>query len=419
MIPIPKHFKKAAAVLLLLGSCYPTARACGDLRIPTTHFEGVNEEGFVSRWSQLGALDLGEIQVPVITGFQTYKTYISPELGSGWILPLLDANIVQKDEKSFEMVQPDGWRVRFWRDGQNPNILHGSNLALAEIRGDTITVNSTCGSGWKMVFTQGKITSLSKGNHTLTIQRDGMGRGVAVRDGITPVMTLEQDPATGLAKSIQIGDQKYQLGYDGKPRVENIGGQNLVGGVEPSLHEITYPQEMGGNKETFDFAVTEKMLPELKITDTEGKERMIVWGLDGRMLQDGEWSYKITPSRDAGANAAIERTNAQKQKEYWFRDDPNGKETTLALDGTKEIKNWFTSGILAGMIRSSEKTYNDSKEKINYIYTDKGNLFREKLGRRIIEHDSNGQVVRITDSEKIILEIIKNKEKNTSRVVVH
>jgi YD repeat-containing protein len=417
MIPIPKHFKKPVAVLLLLGSCYPTARACGDLRIPTTHFEGVNEEGFVSRWSQLGALDLGDIQVPVITGFQTYKTYISPELGSGWILPLLDANIVQKDEKSFEMVQPDGWRVHFWRDGQNPNILHGSNLALAEIQGDTITVNSTCGSGWKMVFTQGKITSLSKGNHTLTIQRDGMGRGVAVRDGITPVMTLEQDQVTGLAKSIQIGDQKYQLGYDGKPRVENIGGQNLVGGVEPSLHEISNPD---GKKETYDFAVTEKMLPELKITDAQGKERMIVWGLDGRMLQDGEWSYKISPSKEAGANAAIERANQQSQKEYWFKDDPNGRETTVALDGTKTERSWFTSGVLAGKTRKeiiigSNKIINQNSWK----YDENGTLIRSNQDGIATDYDAIGRQIKISqngralnytyDSEGFITAINKTK----------
>jgi hypothetical protein len=306
--PLKVMLACAVAILLLSSE----AHACGDWSLPQNHFEGVNSTGFVDLWEQIGTLDLGEVKVPVNIGFQTYLPYVSKELGAGWILPLLDANIVQRDEGTFDMVQPDGWIALFRRDGSNPNILHGSGGMLAEIQGSTITVNSTCGSGWKMVFTQGKLTTLSKGKHTLSIERDALGRGVAIRDGITPVMRLEQDQATGLAKSIQIGAQKYQLAYDGKPRIENVGGQNLVGGVEPSLHEITYPQEMGGKKETYDFALTEKMLPELKITDTEGKERMIVWGLDGRMLQDGEWSYKITPSRDAGANAAIERTNAQR-----------------------------------------------------------------------------------------------------------
>jgi hypothetical protein len=377
MILIPKYLKRSVAVLLLVGSTYPNGRACGDLRIPSTHFEGVNEEGCVSRWSQLGALNLGDIQVPVITGFQTYKNYISPELGSGWILPLLDANIVQRDEGTFDMVQPDGWRVHFWRDANNPNVLHGSNLGLAEIQGDTITVNSTCGSGWKMVFTQGKITSLSKGNHTLSIQRDAQGRGVAVRDGLTPVMTLEQDQATGLAKSILIRNKRYELGYDGKPRIENVGGQNLVGGVEPSLHQISYPPEMGGKKETYDFAVTEKMLPNLKITDTQGRERMIVWGTDGKIVQDGEWSYNIKPGSDPKGNAAIGRTNPQKQREYWFRDEEKGVEESSYANGYSRKSTWFTSGVLAGKKRIIVDCLNGKEIRTRkWTYNETGKLIR-------------------------------------------
>jgi YD repeat-containing protein len=392
----PKKSQSRLGVMLVCTAVFllplQEIRACGDWSLPQNHFEGVNSTGFVDYWEQIGTLDLGDIKVPVNIGFQTYLPYVSKELGAGWILPLLDANIVQRDEGTFDMVQPDGWIALFRRDGSNPNILHGSGGMLAEIQGSTITVNSTCGSGWKMVFTQGKLTSLSKGKHTLSIERDDLGRGVAIRDGITPVMRLEQDQATGLAKSIQIGSQKYLFDYEGKPRIENVGGQNLVGGVEPSLHQITYPQEMGGKKETFDFAVTDKMLPDLKITDAQGKKRMIVWGLDGRMLQDGEWSYKITPSKETVANAAIERTNAQKQKEYWFRDDPNGKETTLALDGVKTEKSWFTSGVAAGAIRKKEMIVKGvSKVIYQASYNEEGKLFREFL--------ENGEVNQFTYAE--------------------
>jgi YD repeat-containing protein len=406
-------------------------RACGDWSLPQNHFEGVNSTGFVDLWEQIGTLDLGEIKVPVNIGFQTYLPYVSKELGAGWILPLLDANIVQRDEGTFDMVQPDGWIALFRRDGSNPNILHGSGGMLAEIQGSTITVNSTCGSGWKMVFTQGKLTSLSKGKHTLSIERDDLGRGVAIRDGITPVMRLEQDQATGLAKSIQIGPQKYQLAYDGKPRIENVGGQNLVGGVEPSLHQITYPQEMGGKKETYDFAVTDKMLPDLKITDAQGKERMIVWGCDGKILQDGEWAYKITPGSDARANAAIERTNPQKQMEYWFKDEERGQETTLALDGTKEIKNWFTSGMVAGAIRKKEKIIKGvSKVMYQASYNEKGKLFRELLENgevnqfayaedgnktKQIQHSKSGELKDTIEYQKGRIAVVRSVDGRTTQ----
>jgi hypothetical protein len=400
----PKKSQSRLGVMLVCTAVFllplQEIRACGDWSLPQNHFEGVNSTGFVDLWEQIGTLDLGEIKVPVNIGFQTYLPYVSKELGAGWILPLLDANIVQRDEGTFDMVQPDGWIALFRRDGSNPNILHGSGGMLAEISGSTITVNSTCGSGWKMVFTQGKITSLSKGSHTLSIQRDQMGRGIAVRDGITPVMTLEQDQATGLAKSILIRDQKYELSYDGKPRVENVGGQNLVGGVEPSLHLISYPD---GKKQTFDFAVTEKMLPSLKITDTNGKERMIVWGLDGRMLQDGVWSYMITPSKVAGANAAIERTNHQNQKESWFKDDPNGKETTIALDGTKTERTWFTSGLLAGKTRKEITLLNNKiVNQNNWKYDEKGLLIRSIQDGTARDYDAMGRQIKISQNGRSI-----------------
>ena len=205
-----------------------------------------------------------------------------------------------------------------------------------------------------------------------------MGRGVAVRDGITPVMTLEQDQATGLAKSITLGEKKYEFAYDGKPRIENIGGQKLVGGVEPSLHQITYPEEMGGKKETYDFAVTEQMLPELKITDTEGKERMIVWGVDGRMVKDGDWTYTMTPQSDPNARyASIKRINAGGQSELWNRDEAKGEEVTQGLDGVKKIKTWFTSGVLMGKRRKEITMFNNKIINQNsWFYDEKGKLIR-------------------------------------------
>ena len=364
--------------LLALAESVTGLKACGDFRLPQNHFEGVPALGYVSIWKQIDVLDLGDLKIPVITGFQTYRQQPSPELGSGWFLPLLDANIIQTDEKTFRMAQPDGKNETLKRDKENPSILHGTGGWTAEIVGNDITVHSQCGSGWKLVYTNGKLTTLSKGTHTLTIQRDEMGRGVAVRDGITPVMTLEQDQATGLAKSITLGEKKYEFAYDGKPRIENIGGQKLVGGVEPSLHQITYPEEMGGKKETYDFAVTEQMLPELKITDTEGKERMIVWGVDGRMVKDGDWTYTMTPQSDPNARyASIKRINAGGQSELWNRDEAKGEEVTQGLDGVKKIKTWFTSGVLMGKRRKEITMFNNKIINQNsWFYDEKGKLIR-------------------------------------------
>lgn len=194
-----------------------------------------------------------------------------------------------------------------------------------------------------------------------------------------------------------------------------------MGGVEPSLHQISYPQEMGGKKETYEFAVTEKMLPELKITDAQGKERMIVWGLDGRMLQDGEWNYKITPSRDARANAVIERTNTQKQNEYWFRDEEKGMETTLALDGTKTEKSWFTSGAAHGKTKKVIQIAGGVKKVLEQSsYDEKGLIIRKinsKGGITLFRYNQNGERIFATPEElrrkeQTLLSLISDKNEN-------
>jgi hypothetical protein len=392
--------------------------ACGDFRMPSNHFEGVSSQGYVSIWKQLDTLDLGDASVPILLGAQTYREIPSGELGAGWIMPLFDSGIVQRDENTFDMITPDGTMDFFSRDGSDPNILHGSSGWTAEIQGSDIIVHSKCGSGWKMVFRQGKLNSLSKGSHKLGIQRDQLNRPTGITENGISRLALNRDEKTGLMSSLEMNGKKYLLGYDGKPRLENVGGQNLVGGVDSSLHEISRPD---GKKETYDFAVTDKMLPNLKITDTTGKERMIVWGLDGKILQDGEGSYKITPSRDAGANAAIERTNQQNQKEYWFKDDPNGMETTVALDGIKTERSWFTSGPAHGKTRKVEQVDGGIKKVLEQSsYDEKGLIIRKidsKGGITLFKYNQNGERIYATPEElrrkeQTLLSLISNKNED-------
>ncbi|MCX6960742.1 MAG: hypothetical protein NTW91_10800 [Verrucomicrobia bacterium] len=377
--------------------------ACGDFRMPSNHFEGVTSRGYVSIWKQLDALDLGDTSVPILLGVQTYRAIPSGELGSGWLMPLFDSGIVQRDENTFDMITPDGTMDFFYRDGSDPSVLHGSSGWTGEIQGNDVIVHSKCGSGWKMVFRQGRLDTLSKGSHELKIQRDPLNRPTGITENGVTRMALTRDEKTGLMRALEMNGKKYLFGYEGKPRVETVGGQNLVGGVDSSLHEIIHPD---GKKETHDLAVTDKMLPNLKITDAQGKERMIVWGTDGKIIQDGEWSYKITPSREAGVNAAIERTNIQKQKEYWFKDDPNGKETTVAKDGTKTERSWFTSGVLAGKERKEVIELNNNiLNKKNWGYDDQG--------RKTIESNNSSTIRYKLNINGDISSFIKLEEKKS------
>jgi YD repeat-containing protein len=419
-----KRFRKSdiQSLCILAGvigiASIKSLMACGDFRMPSNHFEGVSSQGYVSVWKQLDALDLGDASVPILLGAQTYRATPSGELGSGWIMPLFDSGIVQRDENTFDMITPDGTMDFFSRDGSDPNILHGSSGWTGEIQGSDITVYSKCGSGWKMVFRQGRLESLSKGSHELKVQKDQHNQPVGITvNGITR-LALTRDEKTGLMSSLQINGKKYLFGYDGKPRIENVGGQNLVGGVESSLHQITYPQEMGGKKETYDFAVTEKMLPDLKITDTEGKERAIVWGLDGRMLQDGEWSYKITPPPNPKTTAAIERKNTEGKSEFWNKDEERGEEVSINLGGVKITTTRFTSGNLTNKIKSKISSIClNKKERIfdayKAYYNENGDLIRENLNNSIhsYDRDEEGKITKEYENKNLIKEITYKNNK--------
>jgi YD repeat-containing protein len=390
----------ALAISLALG--VRGALACGDFRMPSNHFEGVTSRGYVSIWKQLDALDLGDTSVPILLGAQTYRSIPSGALGSGWIMPLFDSGIVQRDENTFDMITPDGTMDFFYRDGSDPSILNGSSGWTGEIQGNDVIVHSKCGSGWKMVFRQGRLDTLSKGNHELRIQRDPLNRPTGITENGVSRVALNRDEKTGLMSALEMNGKKYQFDYDGKPQVENLNGTIVVGSVEPSLHKITYFNETvkeGVKSESYDFAVTEKMLPSLKITDAQGKERMIVWGMDGRILQDGEWNYKITSSKETVANAIIERVNNQKKKEYWYKDDPNGKETTVSLDGTKTERSWFTSGVLAGKERK-EITIQNNKiiNQNSWSYNEHGTLVRSYREGIATDYDEMGRQTKISQS---------------------
>jgi antitoxin component YwqK of YwqJK toxin-antitoxin module len=70
--------------------------------------------------------------------------------------------------------------------------------------------------------------------------------------------------------------------------------------------------------------------------------------------------------------------------EYWFKDEERGQETTLALDGTKTIENWFTSGPAHGKTRKTEITKNGKLTVHRRTYDEKGNLIKESKPEGVI-----------------------------------
>lgn len=94
---------------------------CGlDWTLPLAHFAGVDENGCVSYWENIGEIDLGDkVVLPVHIGFNSHREASSPVLGRGWIVALLESHVEPIDESAMHVIMPDGWTFLFLRNGNS------------------------------------------------------------------------------------------------------------------------------------------------------------------------------------------------------------------------------------------------------------------------------------------------------------
>lgn len=370
-------FASCLAFFLVLSS---QVFGCGlSWDVPQDHFPGVNGKGFVSYFEKVGTVDMGDdLKLPLIINFNSSNEKISPYLGKSFTLFLLESNIVQTGDNSFMATFPDGSLNLFIRNSPEDTILQGSAGWKGVINGDTITAWAPC--GWKFEFYKGHILSITTAK-SRKLEFVYLGNVVqAIREGGAAKFTVEQGNP-GEAKALEFNAKRIEIALDQKPRVQNIAGQNVVGGIDRSLKSLD-PSE--GASRSFEFAVDQKVQPTLKIADQAGLLRLFTWDAGTkRAISDNDWTYNITPHD--GTTAAINRTNSNKQSEFWFRDTSNGMETIQGVDGVKIIKTWFLSGPLSGKIRKIERIANGKAEVVlGNVYDEQGRLIRR------ITRDENG-----------------------------
>ena len=375
-----------------------SAVACGiDWEVPHNHFDGVSENGDFSYWRDIGTFDLGEgLKIPLVIGFKPTRGGNSL-LGRGWIIPLLESNVVQVDETKFLLTQPDGITRQFWRKKPDDLLLKGQGNWAGQIQGNTIVLWADC--GWKLVFSKGKITSITTPkNRVLNVVYGGDGMMKLLENGSAVLQVA--NTANGVGMKLSFGTNQIDLEMDKRPRVEVVKGLNVVGGYEKSLHRVRLS---GAREAVYDFAVDKKMQPTLKIAgDTD---RMFTWDAkSGKLIKDGEWSYNIKPGDNWWDNTAQGRINTKNQKEFWFFDKVNGREIMEGIDGTRKVTHYFASGILRGRIRKEEKISERGSE-VTYqaVYDEKGKLLREAKddGVTILyKYDRKGNRIGATSNGK-------------------
>ncbi|MDR0533586.1 MAG: hypothetical protein LBH01_06495 [Verrucomicrobiales bacterium] len=388
-------------------------QACGiGWNLPRSYFDGVSAQGKVLYSDKIGELDLGEgLKLPLYVFFKSDWENNSPYLGQGWMLPLLESRLEQVDENTFKMWMPDGWYKFFWRDNKDKNILHSGGGWVAQIQGDTITTWADC--GWKVVYTKGKIVSMSTPqSRTFVYLYAANNRISEIRENGMPILRVKTDQQ-GDVSGLEMGGKVITFGYGQKPQVQNINGQNLIGAVTKSMNRVV---QADGVTKTFAYGTTNALEPTLAIND----DRVIVWDAKTKIIKkDGDWSYHINPNvANFNANVAIDRANAKGQHQYWFNESWLGRETIIAEDGSKTVAEWFVSGTLAGNIRSIVTTKNGTTvHSFSNVFDDKGRLLRINSNdfdaRRTYSDGSNSYNEEIVGHNQQMINVSK-KDKETT-----
>ena len=394
---VPRHGTplRVAAALGVLLAVTRSVFGCGlDWHLPRNHFDGVDAYGHISYWERIGEVDCGEgLSLPLQINFNSGRDSgaPSPYLGQGWLLPLLESRFIQDDETHFHMVQPDGLNNRFLRGNSDERVLDGSAGWKAEIKSETITAWAAC--GWKLVFTSGHVASMTtpKGRQLDWVYEGG--RVSELREGSATRLKVQYGP-DGRAAALSLpGGKRILLALDKKPRVQSIGGQEVIAGVDSSLSELTLAD---GQKRHFVFSTDEKKLPTLKIEGQKSGQgtgatlepsRLLGWDPQTRLAsRDGDWNYQVIPNADPeSGDAAITRTDATGEKEYWFKDKANGQETTQGVDGTKYVKSWCLDGSMRGRLRKVLEVKDGvSRVASQFTYDQNGRLLRE------VKYDDKG-----------------------------
>jgi hypothetical protein len=373
------HAKAVAIVagLLLLGYLAAAHAECGaDLGLPRNHFEGVNERGFVSHWEEIAKVDCGAgLELPLNINFRSDRELVSPYIGYGWSVALLESRFLQVDDRKFIMTQINGTQSSYYRRGPADKVLKGDGGWIAQIGEDTVIATAPC--GWKITFVRGRISSiLTPKNRKLEFVYAGTIVRDIVENGVSKVH-LEMSEDGGCAKAIVLNGRRIEVDMAGRPRVQTIRGQRIIAEVAPSLHQVTVP---GATRREFSFSTDPQLTPTLATSGE--KPHFYTWDPSTkRVLSDNKWSYNVKPSA-AGLYAEISRTNDSGGSEFWYNDLARARETVknAADDFSLVYSRFGGSGPLAGQLRKVERVRGSSVETIqSTVYDEKGCLLKELL----------------------------------------
>jgi hypothetical protein len=239
--------------------------------------------------------------IPIWVTFSSQKESSSPYVGYGWTIPFLESRIIQLDENSFKLDQPDGTFRIFTRDSKNPTILTAADNWKAEIRGDGVSAYAPCGT--KLSFNKGRIASFENDGRRFDYVYANE-QVSEIREGNRRVVRVDSEAGTGIVSGLTFPDgTQVGLLMGQRPVVQSIGGKLMVTRMADGLSKI---DRQSGVPVVVEYSVDKASVqPELKIGDLK-----VAWDAATQLAtRVGDWRYSIKAPVGAFLPASIERTS--------------------------------------------------------------------------------------------------------------
>lgn len=357
---------------------------------PRQHFTHVQSQGRLSYHETWGGLRLSDgFELPLVVNFDSGREWSSPVLGAGWMFTLGDSYATKTADDVYKLVMPDGYHYKFRRrPDKGENVWFGNRGWRAQERPDG-GFRAAAPCGWTIEWREGKIEKMiTPQGKTIDYVREN-GRLQQIREQGRVLLELVYGQQSDQVKKLVMDGQTIELDFEKRPLVQRIDGRKVVGALAPALTSATWSEATGSAESRppreYLFKTDNRLRPTLEILADGQRDRLFGWdAVTGRIRTDNDWTYQIKPGKRANDRAAITRTNTQGQSEYWHK--VRGKETTIALDGTKTVREWFVSGPARGNERRVAK---NGETVYQATYDENGLLIREVKGPFMIIYDTH------------------------------
>lgn len=385
-------------ILLLAAAALFALRlhaACGvNITRPITfHFPNVDNQGRVWLHQQLLTLDGdGGEKIPLHAYWSPDGTRPGSLLGEGWRVPLLESRCVQVDKGTMKIWHPDGYLREYdivtdFRDGKEvwPKKLSGPGWNGEMTREGRVEVAASCGA--RLVFRRGRIMEMTVSGKSYTWIWNG-DKLQEFRQGARTLLSLMRNFGTA--------DKLEKINYAGGKIAEVVFGdvvsaENGKVVYKPGMTALKFSE---GGMFSFDFKQVAAGVPAVKFPTT----KPITWTPSNQQItNEGDWTYTLSITE----KIEISRKNQTGIIEFYKKDPKSGIESKTDSNGAILTVKRYTSGPLAGKLRSREIKPKDGPEELLESY----------------KYDINGEVLSgYSGTLKKSFNIVREKTKTTTYI---